>query len=441
MNPMNADGPDPQEAGAGAAKAGRIGTAAIAFAVVGFAAWASLAPLDEGVAASGAVTVDTKRKSVQHLTGGIVREVLVREGQQVREGDPLVRLDAASAAAQFESSRQRYFGLLAMEGRLVAEQSRQPAIAWHPALQAGARDPLIRQQMDLQEQLMHTRRAALEADLAALRESMRGQETLVRSYRGMLESRRVQHGLLVEELAQLRGLVAEGYAPRNRQRELERGVAGSLSAQIELQGSLVRAQQAIEELRQRLNARRQEYQQEVETQRAEVTREVQAEAARFFALGNDLARTEIRSPATGQVVGLSMQTPGGVVGPGEKLMDIVPSDAPLLLEAKLPPQVIDRVRSGLPVDIRFSAFAHTPTLVVDGTVASVSADLVFEPQSQVGYYLARVAVTPEGQLKLGERQMQPGMPAEVVIRTGERTLLTYWAGPLVKRMAASMKEE
>lgn len=251
----------------------------------------------------------------------------------------------------------------------------------------------------------------------------------------------MQHRLIDEELRHLRTLVAEGYAPRNRQLELERALADSLAAQTELQGQVVRSSQAIEELRQRANARQQEYRKEIETQRADVMRDVQAEVARFAALRDDLVRTEIRSPATGHVVGLAMQTSGGVVSPGERLMDIVPSDAPLMLEARVAPHVIDRVHSGLPVDIRFSAFAHTPTLVVDGTVASVSADLLVEPQSKQAYYLARVSVTEEGQRKLGKRQMQPGMPAEVIIRTGERTLLTYIAGPLAKRMAASMKEE
>jgi protease secretion system membrane fusion protein len=122
-------------------------------------------------------------------------------------------------------------------------------------------------------------------------------------------------------------------------------------------------------------------------------------------------------------------------------MDIVPNDEPLLLEARVQPNFIDRVHSGLPVDIRFSAFAHSPTMVVDGKVMSVSGDLITDPTNNVSYYLARVAVTPEGLKKLGKRQMQPGMPTEVIFKTGERSLLTYMLGPLTKRMAASMKEE
>jgi protease secretion system membrane fusion protein len=141
------------------------------------------------------------------------------------------------------------------------------------------------------------------------------------------------------------------------------------------------------------------------------------------------------------VVGLQIQTPGGVIQPGQKLMDIVPFDEPLLLEAKVPPTFIDRMRAGLPVDIRFSNFAHSPTLVVEGKVLSVSGDLITDPNNpNVSYYLARVEVTPEGRKQLGDRQLQAGMPTEMIFRTGERSLLNYLLGPLYKRMAGSMKE-
>jgi len=168
---------------------------------------------------------------------------------------------------------------------------------------------------------------------------------------------------------------------------------------------------------------------------------VQAESEKLRALTGDLARIEIRAPASGQVVGLQMQTAGGVIQPGQKVMDIVPSDEPLLLEARVPPNFIDRMHSGLPVDIRFSTFAHTPTLVIDGKVMSVSRDLITDPNNpNMSYYLARVEVTPEGKQKLGNRQLQAGMPTEVIFKTGERSLLTYLLGPLYKRMASSMKE-
>jgi protease secretion system membrane fusion protein len=218
-------------------------------------------------------------------------------------------------------------------------------------------------------------------------------------------------------------------------------VAESATAQADLQGNLVRARQGISELRQRIVARQQDFRKEMEQQLADASREVIAEGEKYHSMENDLVRTEIRAPATGQVVGLAMQTVGGVVQPGQKLMDIVPGSEPLLLEARVAPQFIDRVRPGLPVDIRFSAFAHSPQLVVEGKVGSVSGDLIVEGQNIPPYYLARVDVTPEGLRKLGTRKMQPGMPAEVVFKTGERSLLTYLLHPLTKRVAASMKEE
>ena len=427
-----------------ARKPARIGLWVLLLGFGGFLLWASVAPLDEGVVAPGSVSIDTRRKTVQHLTGGIVREVLVREGEQVREGQPLLRLDQAVARANYEASRQRYLGLRAVQTRLLAEQAGTASIPWPAELQqAAASDPLIRQQMDNQQQLMASRRAALAAEVQAMQESSRGQEGLIASYQQMLESRKGQAALLQDELKNTRELVHEGYAPRNRQLELERMAADSNTAQAELQGNLVRARQAISELRQRVVQRQQEYRKDVEQQLADASREVIGEAEKFRAVENDLARTEIRAPAGGQVVGLAMQTVGGVVQPGQKLMDIVPEREPLLLEARVPPQFIDRVRAGLPVDIRFSAFAHSPQLVVQGKVSSISGDLIADSQNPntPPYYLARVGVTPEGLRKLGAHQMQPGMPAEVVFRTGERSLLTYLLHPLTKRVAASMKEE
>lgn len=427
--------------GLDAGRAARIGMIALALGFGGFVLWASLAPLDEGVPAQALVSIDTKRKPVQHLSGGILKEVLVREGETVKDDQVVARLEPAVAKANYESSRQRYFGLRAIEGRLLAEQSGASRISWHADLQEGGKDPQIRGQMQTQEQLMQARRSALAADLAAIDESVRAQESQIQTLRGMLDLRRQQLALLQEQLKNIRSLVADGYAPRNQQLELERAVADSMASQTDLQGGVMRAQSAISELRQRAIARQQEYRKDVESQRADVTREVQAEAEKFSALQLDLARVDIRAPAAGQVVGLAVQTAGSVISPGFKLMDIVPKDEVLLLEAKIPPHVIDRVRTGLPVDIRFSAFSHTPTLVVDGEVISVSADLLTEPQTNAMFYLARVKVTPDGQKKLGNRQMQAGMPAEVIVRTGERSMLTYLLSPLVRRVAASMKEE
>jgi protease secretion system membrane fusion protein len=422
-------------------RAGRVGLWALGLGFGGFLLWAGLAPLDEGVPAQGMVTIDTKSKAVQHLSGGIIKEVLVKEGQQVKEGQLLLKLDEAAARANYETARQRYMGLRAMEGRLSAEQRSLGKITWHPDLRDVMGDPLIRQMVMTQEQLFDSRRASLRADLQSIEESIQGQEGLLQAYNAMIGNRRNTLALLNEELKNTTGLVKEGYAPRNRQLELERMVSETNSSIAELIGNITRAQRSIAELRQRVIARQQEYRKEVETQIADVGREVSADVEKFRAAKDDLGRIEIKSPAAGQVVGLAFQTVGGVIGPGQKLMDIVPSSQTLLLEARVAPHMIDRVQADLPVDVRFSSFAHSPQLVVEGKVASVSADLLIDAHTGAGYFLARVAVTPEGMKKLGKRQMQAGMPVEVIFITGERSLLTYLLHPLTKRVSASMKEE
>ena len=408
----------------------------------GFLLWAGLAPLDEGVPTQGMVALDTKRKTVQHLSGGIVKEVLVQEGQQVKEGQALLRLDGAVAKANFEAVRQRYLGFRAMQSRLFAEQAGSGEIDFHPDVKAALNDPLIKQQVSTQQQLIQARRAALAADLQGIEESMQGLKEQLGSYQNILVQRRSQLALLTEELNNTRGMVKEGYAPRNRQLELERMVAESNAAIADLTGNSLRITRQVAELGQRSLARKQEYRKEIETQLADVTREVQSDAEKFVAVTADLDRMEIKAPANGQVVGLSVQTVGAVLQPGQKLLDVVPEQQTLLLEAHIPPHLIDKVQAGLMADIRFNSFAHSPQLVVDGKVMSVSGDLLSDPQQpQFSYYLARVQVTPAGMKTLGARQMQPGMPAEIVIKTGERSLLTYLLHPLTKRMAASMKEE
>jgi membrane fusion protein, protease secretion system len=433
--------PDTQQLAAHTGRAARIGLWALGLGFGGFLLWAGLAPLDEGVPSQGMISIDTKRKTVQHLTGGLVKEVLVGEGELVKEGQLLIRLDEAVARANFEAARQRYVGLRAMESRLQAEQRGASKISFHPDVVQAANDPQMREVVFTQEQLFNSRRAALQADLQSTNESIQGQQGLIQAYESMLANRKNQQALLAEELNNTRGLVKEGYAPRNRQLELERMNSEASSGIAELLGNTIRAKRAVAELKQRAIVRQQEYRKEVESQLAEVGREVPGDAEKFRATKDDLSRIDIKSPATGQVVGLAFQTVGGVIGPGQKLMDIVPQEQALLVEARVAPHMIDRVKNDMPVDVRFSSFAHTPQLVVHGKVASVSADVLVDPQTGVGYYLARVGVTAEGYKQLGKRQLQPGMPVEVVFLTGERSMLTYLLSPLTKRLAASMKEE
>lgn len=437
-----AENSDSPRASADTRSVARTGLWVLGIGFGGFLLWAALAPLDEGVPTQGMVTLDTKRKAVQHLSGGIVKEVLVQEGQNVKEGQALIRLDPAVARSNYESVRQRYLGFRAMQSRLFAEQTGKDSIDLHPDVKEAMGDPLIKQQVITQQQLIQARRAALAADLQGIEESVQGLKEQFNSYQNILIQRRQQLSLLSEELTNTRGMVKEGYAPRNRQLELERMVAESNASIADLTGNSLRVTRQIAELTQRSMARKQEYRKEIESQLADVTREVQSDAEKYVAVKADLERMEIKAPAAGQVVGLSVQTVGAVLQPGQKLLDIVPENQTLLLEAHIPPHLIDKVHTGLPADIRFNSFAHSPQLVVEGKLLSVSGDLLSDPQApQYAYYLARVQVTSAGMKTLGQRQMQPGMPVEIVIKTGERSLLTYLLHPLLKRVAASLKEE
>lgn len=420
----------------------RIGLLVLVLGLGGFLVWAAYAPLDEGVPTSATVVVDTKRKPVQHLTGGILSEVLVREGQAVKAGEVVARLNSATSRANYEAVRQHYMGLSAMESRIVAEQQGAQSITF-PAEVLDTPDPMVQQQVETQRQLFESRRRALAAELEGIRAAIAGNRSMIAGYRGQLASREQQLSLLSEELAGVVRLVAEGYAPRARELELQRAAAALKGEILELQGNIARTERDIAELEARAEQRQQEYRKEGDEQLAQIRLELQAQREKFKAVAEELERVDLRAPVDGQVVALEVQSVGAVVQPAQKIMDIVPFDEPLMLEAQLPPQVIDRVAPGQAVDVRFSAFAHSPALVVEGRLESISRDLVYTdtPNGRFSYYLGRVSITPAGKQVLGDREMHPGMPAEAIIKTGERSLLTYLLHPLTKRVASAMKEE
>ena len=413
--------------------------------VVGFGLfllWAAFAPLDEGVVAPSTVAIETRRKAVQHQIGGVVRSVQVKEGQEVQQGELLVSLDDGNNRALFEGVRQNYLAQRAFESRLLAELTGAARIEFHADLLA-PKDVVAQQQMSVQRQSFESRRAAQQAEISAAQQAIGGLEGQMTGLNQMLETRKVQAELQAKQVANVSALAEEGFAPRNQALQLQQAQAELRSSLAELRTNLQRTQSGIAEANLRIAQRKQEFLKEVTTQLAEVRREVQANQERLIAVTAELGRTQIKAPVTGQVIGLMIPGPGSVVTPGQRLLDIVPKGESLLMDAKVPPAVIDRIKVGDTTEVRFSAFANSPQLVVHGRVVSLSGDAVSE---QVGnavtsYYLARVEITPEGHKALGDRTLHPGMPAEVLIRTGERSLLTYLLHPLIKRVAASMTEE
>jgi protease secretion system membrane fusion protein len=393
----------------------RLGFRVLVLGFGGFLLWSALAPLDEGVSSPASVSIETRRKTIQHLSGGVVRSVAVKEGQWVREGEILMELDAGVSKANFEAVRQNYMAQRATESRLLAELKGASQIEFHPDLLKSKNDPLVQQHMQTQQQLFNSRRAAYGAQVSGMA--------------NMIESRKAQAAFQAQQVQSIRELAAEGYASRNQLLQLEQSQAELRTTTTDLQTNYARVQQ--------------EYIKELSAQLAEVRREVQSGQEKLQAVTDELSRTQLRSPVEGQVVGMTVTSTGGVVTPGQRLMDIVPKGEALLVDAKIPPHVIDKVHTGALVDVRFSSFSNSPQLVLEGRLASLSSDVISEQTSMgvMSYYLGRVEITPEGLKALGPRVMQPGMPAEVLIKTGERSLLTYLMHPLTKRLASSMKEE
>ncbi|MFZ9813053.1 MAG: HlyD family efflux transporter periplasmic adaptor subunit, partial [Burkholderiaceae bacterium] len=343
-------------------KAARVGLWVLGIGLGGFLLWAALAPLDEGVPTQGMVSIETKRHTVQHLQGGMVQEVLVQEGQMVKEGQLLVRLNDSTVRANFEAARQ---------------------------------------------------------NLAALRENVIAQQAVLQGLKNAEKNRSDQLRLIEQELAGVRGLVKDGFAPVVQQLQLDRQQAEILTSISDLRTNQQRTEQALLELQHQIRATQQ----------------------RQSATEQELQRVEIRSSANGQVVGLTIPAVGAVIQPAQRIMDIVPQGENLTIEAQVAPHFIDRIAKGDMVDVRFSSFVGDPQLVVEGQLNSISSDVLTDPATMQPYYLARVHLTEEGLKKLGNRTMQPGMPAEVIIKTGSRTMLNYLVHPLTKRVAASLKEE
>lgn len=407
----------------------------------GFALWATFAPLDQGVSAPGTVIVSGNRKAVQPLTGGKIASILVKDGDTVTAGQVLVRLDDTQAKSQYEIARSQWFSAQAVEARLIAERAGKPKVAFPPSLLNERSDPEAAKAIELQTQLFETRRKNLESGLAILRENVTGLEAQARALEEVRKSKEDQLNLLHEELSGQRELSHEGYLPRNKLLEQERLLAqltGSISDDI---GNLGHIRSGIAEAKKRMISHQQEYQREVESALTDIQREAASLSSRVGALAFELANTEIRSPTEGVVVGLAVHTVGGVVQAGMNLMDVVPKDEALKIDTQIATFLIDKVKVDLPVDIMFPAFQQATTPHVPGKVLTVSADVLTDPKDGHPFYKAQIQVTPEGMDKLREHKIKAGMPAEVFIRTGERTMLNYIVKPLRDRLRSSLTEE
>lgn len=407
----------------------------------GFLAWASFAPLDEGVVADGEVTVVSNKKTIQHQYGGTIREILVTEGSRVKKGQVLIRLIDVQSKANLANIRGEYYQALVLETRLLAERSGAGKIVFPQEVVSMNHLPEIADHIRTQQGLFNARRAALRSEIDILRGNVDGTKEYIQRLEELQMSRARQMELLKGEMTSLRQLADEGYYPQTKILEMERLLAELGGKRSEDFGNIARSKKAMSEYRIMIMRREQEYMQDVETKLSEVQKNLSALRDQYAATLDVLENTEIRAPEDGTVMGLTVHTTGGVIMPGAMVMNLIPANEELIVEAKVMTTDRDRVREKLKVNLMFPAFDVKKTPVIDGEVLLVSADRFTDEVTKLPYYLCRIQITKEGIQKLGSQTLQPGMPVQVIIKTGERTLMQYLIKPLFDRIAVSFKEK
>ena len=418
----------------------RWGWALLLVGFGGFLIWAVLAPLDAGISAVGTVVVSGSRKAVQPLVAGKIVAIFAKDGDQVSAGQVLVRFDDTQTRSQLDVAKGQWFTSLATEARLTAERTGSGVPEFPPELRSEGLDSRAIAAMMLQGQLFVTRRKSLNSELAAMTENMRGLELQMLGTEASRTAKEDQLGVLREQLKGMRDLADVGFMPRIRVQDQERALSAMSGTIAEDTGSIGRSRQSIAEIKIRMVSREQEVRKEVESQLSDIQRDASSLSSRLEGLKFDVLNTEVKSPATGLVVGLAVHTIGGVVAAGLPMMEIVPGDEVLKIEAQIPPHLIDKIRPGLPVDILFTAFDQVTTPKIAGNLTQVSADVLVDPKTNLPFFKASVAVTPEGMAKLKKNEIRAGMPAEIFVRSGERTAMNYLLKPLLDRVRRAMTE-
>lgn len=422
-----------------------IGIVVIIVVFFGFGTWAAIAPIASAAHAPGKIRVESKRQTVQHLEGGIVKSIPVRDGDQVKKGQIVLTLDDTQAKSQLEIVTGLYYVARAREARLIAQRDQRDAVSYPEFLLERADDSRVHEAMDVQTQIFEVRKSAYENEIALYAQQA---EQLEAQLEG-LEAQKRASGRLVSsyasELKDLRGLEKKGYTERRQVRAVARELAENQGELGDLVSRIASTRSEI------VAAKLQALQLQKELQR-EVATELDSVRERLFqlveqrqALQDTLSRTVIRAPQSGKVVEMQVHTIGAVIQEGETLMDIVPENERLIIEAKVSPIDIDRVAIGQVADIKFSAFKTRETTRIYGRLINLSADSIVDErdQQQQPYYLAIVEITRDGLQQLVDRELTliAGMPAEVFIKTGERTLFQYFADPLVDTVARSFIED
>jgi len=417
------------------------GAAIMAAFFLGLGGWAAFAPLNSAAVAPAVVKVEGNRKSVQHLEGGIVKELRVSEGDKVATEQTLILLDDTQARAAVDVYSKQYDELTAQEARLIAERDGAAAVQFPQALIARRAEPDVAAIIAGQTNLFKSRRTTLTGTVDVLRKKISQTQEQIVGLEGQAAAYKRQLQSTHNENNGLRDLFKKGYVPRQRMLELERSEA-ALEGQIaEVSSNILRARQSIEEVNVQIV-------QAQSDRLAQVANDLRAVQVKLLEIGpkvssakETLRRTEIRSPYAGVVVGLTAFSVGGVISPGEKIMDVVPEKGGLIVEATVAPEDVKDLHVGMRAEVHLTAYKQRTVPIIHGKVLQVSADRLTDTKTGAGYYLAQIKVDEQELAELKDVRLAPGMPALVMIPTGERSALDYLLRPLTDSLRRSFREQ
>ncbi len=417
------------------------GAAVLGVAFGGFGLWAGLAPLSSAAIAPGVVAVSGSNKQIQHLEGGIVQALTVRDGDKVKAGQELVILDPTRARTQVDIVRGQLDANRALEARLASERDGLGTITFPEDLLAREGEPDMKALLAGQRTQFEARKLSQEGQVRILEQRKVQAQEQIKGLLAQQKSHDRQISLIEGELRGLRELNEKGYAPKTRILALEREASRLMGERGEVLGNVARTQQLIGETDLQIIQVRKTFQEELANQLREVQTQGFDLRERLKGAEDVLARTVIRAPASGTVTNMQVHTVGGVIPPGQALMQVVPDEDELVVEAQMQVTDIDNVRVGMPADIHFSAFKQAVTPVISGVVTKVSADRIVDQRTGAPYYAVRITVPEAEAERLEGITLVPGMPADSYIRTGERTALHYLLQPFTQVLEKSWREQ
>lgn len=418
----------------------RIGLGVLLFTFGILGVWSCLAPIDSAALAPGYVTVKSHRKTVQHLDGGIVSELEAKDGDIVQAGDLLIKLDATEIKAQLDILRSQSITLSAQIARLLTEQGQKPEISF-PANLSNLEDAQVVQARAGETLVFKARKVAHEGEMSVLKQRIGQLEAKIKGLENQRKSKQELATSYGEESHDLKELLAKGYADKQRLRDIERNQAQTQGELASLASDIAASKIQAGETQLELLQLEKKFQEEIASKLSEIQAELYDVNQRLAATRDKYVRTDIRAPTGGRVLGMSTHTLGGVVTAGQPILDIVPQQEELIVDAQVSPMDIDRVYTGLSADIRFSAFKQALVPEVEGKVINLSADRITDERTGNIYYQAHVELLPESYAKLRGFELVPGMPAEVFINTGERTVFEYLVQPVTNAFKRALIED